>query len=323
MITIKNIVKVDATDEEYLKIKRFSNSKLSLLNPDEEGSKEKFLKGDTTINKNSNIVGDLIHLILLQKNRTISDFEISSLKVKEIFDLALTYMDSTNIEEIVNRAVQEIKYYKGKPGLKRLQKLYDEFKIYHKYLFLNRRDENCIVLDKRNKKVINSILANVNDEILNLIDDYENNETTFLLEIVTKNARFLPFKCRIDSFKIDHINKEVLVTDLKTTSNLTNDFKGISEYESSDVPFSLNGSIKLKDGSFQKYRYNRQIAFYTEVLRQYLIKQDEKYKDYTFKCNIVAICTYEDKPFMRILPITQEELTDGLNEFNKLVNMIP
>ena len=87
-----SIVALDISDEEYFssKYKEYcSNSRLTLVNPNQEGSIEKYLKNDHSGYSSSFEFGSAIHARLLQPN----DFIISSCNCKPTGKLG-TFVDS-------------------------------------------------------------------------------------------------------------------------------------------------------------------------------------------------------------------------------------
>ena len=108
--------------------------------------------------------------------------------------------------------------------------------------------------------------------------------------------------------------KIVQLNDLKTTG------KPVSYFMGSFVPIHDDEGNRIGEewmnGSFQTYRYYRQMAIYMLVLQIYLKSKD--LNNYTFKSNMIVV---ESTPDFKsdVFNVSQKYITEGLNEFKELI----
>ena len=120
--------------------------------------------------------------------------------------------------------------------------------------------------------------------------------------------QIIKVKAKLDNFTIDHEEQAVILNDLKTTGRPLNWFMGQYINVGED-------SKEWADGSFEKYHYYRQAAFYLWLLQSYLKKD---YPNYTFKVNFLVVETIPNFA-CRVFPIQNEWVKLGLSETKTLL----
>lgn len=328
---IENIKRVKMTDEEYFGkeyLNHLSNSKLSFLNPNESGDYEHFTNKSVS-QDDSIMLGTIIHNLVLEPELYyLSDFECPSEGIKNIMDYVFKLTkEGESFDVAIQKAVKDLNYYKGNPGEVRMKNLIKKGKPYYDYLLTSKKG-NELIVPKSVRDTVVSITNSIedNDSVQDLFfnEVIENfYEDVFLCDIVIEDL-VIPFKGKLDHWSVDHENKVIRINDLKTTFSAVDNFLGINMIIQSqtenlyDIPTFKE---VLSPGSFQKFHYYRQIFIYAEILKQYLLEKNEKYKDYKFECNIVAVQIAFDFDSL-VIPIEEEWIEKGRKEFNVLIDFL-
>lgn len=245
-----------------------SNSRMSLINPAQDGSPQAFFEG---LSKNSKFTSNLafgstVHELVLQPESFFlcEDINAPTAKVGIMADLLYGMSingELPNDEQIRNIAIK-VDYYKGLPTPSQMKKVKDTIKSYFKerYKFeQNSTDERkAIYLDEKSRDRLLEILSSLNNNsgIQNLLHPKDlfgeplksENEKTILLDIQVDMPDVEPFimklKAKLDNYTIDPINNIITVNDVKTTGKLCSYFQE----------------------SIQNFHYNRELAFYGWLL---------------------------------------------------------
>lgn len=296
-----------------------SNSRLSLINPEQDGSPEKFFKGlnSNKIYNDSLVFGSAVHELSLQPESFELITEVDRPTAKTGFIADIVYNDSGKLpsdDELINAAI-EVNYYKGLLTENKLSKLKSNIETYliDRAKFENSYNNNKvpIYLDSKSREKLNLCLnaLNSNSKIQDLLhpvgileDPVVGNEKTILLDIeVTpdnRNPVILKLKSKLDNFTIDFDTNTIFVNDIKTTGKLVNEF----------------------DEAINKFHYYREIAMYSWLLS--LVA--EKYyglKNPTIKGNFLVVSTIPNY-YTKVVPMTKKLFKKGFNEFKKLVTLI-
>ena len=118
----------DISDEEYFS-KKFSNyisnSRLSLINPEQEGTPDKFFNSKFNNFSESLVLGSLVHCIALQpESYTICDSaDRPSGKAGQIADLTYKKTGEVPTDEELKEAAIKVDYFGGDLSEKRLSNL--------------------------------------------------------------------------------------------------------------------------------------------------------------------------------------------------------
>lgn len=310
-----SIQELDISDEEYFsdKFKDYvSNSSLKNINPDEDGSPEKFFNEDNNIYTSSLQFGSLVHEALLQPN----SFELIQCIYKpsnklgtlldKIYDLRKKHY---KIKDAIIKASNEVDYYKNKISDKRIKNIINSGLKYYIYLYKSNYSENVRVLDinlfNKVKDCIDSCYNTFSKKIKNnLYSEFSEyrNERAFICDIKitfpNNNSEIIKFKSKIDNFIIDNFNDNIILNDLKTTGKNINLF--FNKIINEEMPL----------GSFYTYHYYRQLAVYKYILETKYNKQ--------IKSNLMIV--ESSYPFnYDIASIDTDILNYGLYEFKKLL----
>jgi hypothetical protein len=287
---------VKISDEEYFSDKYkdyINNSKLSLINPDQGGSLDKYREGGKLIENDSLVLGTAVHNLILQPNEFELDDKIDKPSAKKgmIVDYILRNKLPLNGESI-SEAIEAVDYFGGNISTKKINELRELLLPYYNYVL--DKNDNKIRLPARLantcKECVKSVTGNA--DILELLypeNMVVHNEITVLSKIEL-DSKILKFKGKIDS--LSYNNDVFIVNDLKTTRSNIENFKY----------------------SFEKYHYARQLALYTYLL-------EPIFKNRVSECNIIAVQTIH--PFTSgIFGITKATLNSGLVEMRKLIKLV-
>ena len=323
------------TDEEYfspLYKDYISNSKIALIDPDEEGSYNKYIEGFKGDYSDSYELGSAVHATTLQPEFfNISDIRKPTGKLgvfaEKLYDLRQTGL---NIQDAINEASKQANYYSGKLTNNRLktaikscipfylQRIHSVEELDKKTLFLSPpialKYEKCLIGLDNNPEVARTLHPEgfiQNPEVYN--------EYAILCEILvtTNNVQTkVKFKAKLDNFTIDHENEILTLNDLKTSG------KPVSYFMGNQVTITNeegNISKVWYNGSFQKYHYYRQMAVYGFLLSCAVKKLFNL--SYKLKANMVVVETIPDFS-SRVYKVHNKDIKRGLNEFKKLLILI-
>lgn len=318
------------TDAEYFSPKYkdyISNSKLALINPDQGGSPELYNTGFQGGFSDSFELGSAVHGLLLQPD----EFEIPTLNkptgklgvfaeavykfrqegktIQESFDLAKVeadyYQKSFSIKRQQTAIKKSLDFYIGRMKFKE-----DPIKV---PLFLSKPNADKCALCIENVEKDKSMMSYLRPT--GLLEDPEIfNEYAILCELKltddeTGEIKFIKAKAKIDNFTIDHEQRLIILNDLKTTGRPLDWFMGSYVDRGPDI------GKEWMEGSFEKYHYYRQAAFYLWLLRSYL---NEGHPDFTYKVNFLVVETIPNFN-CKVFTIQNEWVQLGLKEVKKLL----
>ena len=309
------------TDEEYFSEKYkdyISNSKLGLINTEEGGSVDKFVSGFKKEYVPAFEIGTAIHSMILQPDYfEIPDITKPNGKLGAFAESVYNFRSKNNsIQKSVELASDFIGYYSGKLSEKRLKTAIKEsLDFYLKRIKFIGSLKTPLFLSNSHYDIFQKCMASVTSSGFNKILTPEGlliapevyNEYAILAEVKIGN-KIIKVKAKLDNFTIDEETNTLTLNDLKTTGKPSNYFMG--NYIHSE------GNKIWIDGSFQKYRYYRQIAMYMWLL-QAAIKVTKGIV-YNTKANILVIETIP--PFgTRVCKISNNSVKAGIDEFKKLL----
>lgn len=313
---------IEMDDEEYFSDKWaewISNSKLALINPDQDGSPEMYKEGLGKHQKYSDslVFGSAVHELVLQPESFILAENVDRPTAKlgamadELFE---NYLNDLTDDKYIIAASNKIDYYKGKMDKIKIQNVLDKCEEYweskerwHKNYS---GDKEPIFLDPKSREKLKLCLASVNSnqEIQDLLHPkgvLENpismNEAALFIQVKAEyngKETILKLKGKLDNFTIDTETGEVTLNDLKTTGHKLIDFKD----------------------SFKKYHYNRQMAMYSWMLRLYVMKQYNT-KPSSLYANMLLVSTVPDYR-AGIFKVTNKEIRNGFLEFKDLLQRV-
>jgi hypothetical protein len=319
---IDSIQFIEMSDEEYFSSKwadYISNSRLSLINPDQGGSDNKFLEGlsNNNIYSDSLSLGSAVHQLILQPN----DFEVAegvdrpTAKMGAMADeLYKLFKDGKIIkDEDVIEASNKVGYYKDKMTEKKIQDVFNKCKQYwsDRQLWESKpMDKEPIYLDLKSREKLAQCVTNIenNSQIQKLLHPegiidtpISMNEAALFMEIKAEyedKECILKLKGKLDNFTIDFETNSVVLNDLKTTGHYLTHF----------------------EESFAKYHYNRQMAFYIWMLTLYIKKQYNMNID-SLTANMLLVSTVPDFR-AGVFKVSKNEISKGFSEFSELLKKV-
>lgn len=323
-----SIKAIRMSDEEYFsdKYKNYiSNSKLSLINPAEGGSYEKFISGFNTDYSDSMELGSAVHAMILQPD----DYIISPLikpngKLGKFVEEVIKFRkQGLSLEKSFYEASISANYFSGKLKGKRLQTAIIKGLPFYLKKFKEEEIEGKTIINLSESlhpkfaECYNSINNNLSvksvlyPDYLVMPNEVYNEIAIFAdFKVTVENvSKIIKFKCKIDNFTINHELSEVSLNDLKTTSSPASYFMG-NEVKVED-------ELVWYDGSFQKYRYYRQAAIYMMILQSYvnILHPDKKF---LFKSNMIVVETVPKYESV-VYSIDNSYIIHGLKEFKSLI----
>ena len=331
------LLKMD--DSEYFspKYKEYiSNSKLGLINPDEGGSLELFLSPHKESYSDSLELGTALHANLLQpESYIISDIEKPNGKLgiwaEKVFDLR---KEGYSLKDSFYIASEQADYYAKKLVNTRLKsairnslpfylkRMAFEQDVNKKTIFLSAplREKylNCLLnINNSSSKVLNTLYPPGMFSVAEFYNEYALLCDLQYVDTETGEISIVKFKSKFDNYTIDHELKEVVLNDVKSSSKPATYFMGnnVTSRNENDELITV-----WYNGSFQKYRYYRQIGVYMWLL-QSALKHLSNINDYSYKANIIVVETapeYKNKVF----PIAGAYIREGLKEFKNLLKLV-
>ena len=311
---------IEMSDEEYFSDKwagYISNSKLALINPDQDGSPQIYKEGLSKHPKYSDslVFGSAVHELVLQPKEfaVVNNVDRPTAKMGAMADeLYKTFLSNKGVvsDKDIIAASDKIDYYKGKMDSIKIENVKDKCINY----WWDRRDWETehnnlgtepIYLDPKSREKLQLCLASVeaNKEVQDLLhpkgvfeEPISMNEAALFMDVKAEHEgkeTILKLKGKLDNFTIDTETNEVVLNDLKTTGHWLIDF----------------------GDSFKKYHYNRQMAMYAWMLRSYVEKQ-YNIKPSSLMANMLLVCTVPD------FRVTNGEIRKGFLEFKDLLQRV-
>lgn len=280
-------------ENEYYSKPGISNSSLSAINPEQGGTPRRYKR--YIIDRDS----DNAESPSLKNGKIIHKYMEDPAMFK-IDDLNKPSAMMSGWVESVFKHIGSLDVDKGSEPLRKLvlskrgscyHKMIDEDKLWAKFIkegfeylrTLVKGDEGKFVITAAEKLIILGAVDGIraNPKARELLfadgeefDDYAVSELAIYWEIRISDLTPIPLECKslIDRVKISPRTGQVQLIDGKTTSK-----PGLMFHE-----------------SMRKFRYYRQLAFYTEALRYYLSEEHPEYppEHWTFSWFIVSVETY-------------------------------
>ena len=305
------------SDEVYFSNKYanfISNSRLGYINPSQDGSPDNYVN-PPHLSTQSLYLGSCIHELILQpENFSLAPkCKKPGAKLGATIDRIRYYRKrGQSIYDSIVNACKDCDYYVNQIDRK-ISKIIKEGLPY--YLLSKDYDDSVLTLSDRDwdtcSNCVNNVLSNTSiTSVLHPTDDFMmpiptfNEDALFMDILVTyKNQCVkLRLKAKADNWTIDEENKVLTLNDLKTTSK----------------PL---GKFMLKhEGSFAKYHYSRQFAFYKFILESYCTKEYGYNHNWQFNGNVLAVNTisYESKLFK----VNKCQFEQGKREFEQLLKRV-
>lgn len=307
----------EITDEEYFSSDYkgyISNSRLSLINPDQGGSPEKYLANEHKTSSSLSL-GSAVHALVLEPD----DFRLADTVNKPTAKLGMMadylykyfFINKTVTPEQVIEASDAVDYYKGKMNDVKIDNVLTSCWDYWSQRVLYEAQlgdyKNPIFLDNNSiqkcKGCVKSIQNNTTiQSLLRPADTEWKNETALFMDFLYTNGDkecILKFKAKLDNFTIDTFTDSIVLNDLKTTGHYVDKF---SE-------------------SYEKYHYYRQVACYAYLLKLFAEKYYNIKTITSLQCNFLLVSTIPDYE-TSVFRVNIDDFTRGWEEFIKLMNMV-
>ena len=331
-IILDSIQLLKMSDEEYFseKYKEYiSNSKLSLINPEQDGSVESYEAGFVSKYSESFELGSAIHAIVLQPDYFhISEILKPYAKLGYFADKVYEFQKSgLSIDDSIEKASKKADYYAK--GLSKSRKTAtieacseywkEREKWENEFLEkLNSESKQPLYLSSsvfdKFRQCMSGISKSKFNKILYPEGNVESyNEYAILADIkVTFDGKeiILKIKGKLDNFTIDHDNKIITLNDLKTTG------RPVAYFMGNFVKVEGQDEKVWYDGSFQKFHYFRQMALYLWLLNAAIFQL--KGLSYECKANMLVVETIP-KYKSRVCTVNKKNIEKGLNEFKNLI----
>ena len=308
------------SDEEYFSSKwseYISNSRLSLINPEQDGSEERFINGLGGNYSDSLTLGSAVHQLVLQPE----EFEVAegverpTAKMGAMADELFKLFKEGKVitDEEVIKASDKVGYYKGKMTEKKIQDVFTKCKTYwdDRALWESKpMDKEPIYLDLKAREKLAQCVTNIENsvEIQRLLHPegimetpISMNEAALFMQIKAEldgKECILKLKGKLDNFTIDLESNEIVLNDLKTTGHYLTQF----------------------DESFARFHYNRQMAMYIWMLTLYAKKQYNIKAD-SLKANMLLVSTVPDFR-AGIFKVSKNEISKGFAEMSDLLKRV-
>ena len=316
---LESVCRKKISDEVYFSSEfadYISNSRLKLINPDQNGSPSKYKAGFTGETTTSLNLGSAVHELFLQpESFTLgAAFNKPSAKLGLVLDKVITYRkQGFSIRDAIIKSCHEVNYYKSSLSDSRIKSIIASGIEYYQNC-KNLIDPSIILLSNKDRITCQACVSNLNNNpsIRNLIYPHDifgepiesYNEDALFINIIGKYNNkecLLKLKLKADNWTIDPDNKIITLNDLKTTGHLLHQFM---------------------NDSFIKFHYPRQMGFYLWVLLQYCKKHyGYNSKEWTVNVNIIAVETTGENR-AGIFNINREYLEMGRKEFCRLLKMV-
>ena len=297
-----------------------SNSRLSLINPEQDNDPQAFFEGLSKHSKYSDalLLGSALHELVLQPELFELVLSVDRPTSKAGFMADELYnqfkgKDPTN--EAIIAASNKIDYYKGKMNDKRITELREKCNNYWKtraeYEKTILFDKTPIYLDSKNRERVQQCVhaINQNKKIQDLLTPtgildtpISENEQAILLDVRVEVPNCNPFilrlKSKLDNYTIDKETNTIVINDVKTIGKILSYF----------------------EDNFDKFHYHRELAIYSWLL-SLCAKKFYNMEDCTIKSNCLVVSTIPDY-YTKVYEVTKKDFIKGWEEFKNLLRLV-
>jgi len=309
--------------DPYYDVQGVSNSSLRYINPEENGSPVLFKEhwdGKTPSLKTSSLeFGNLLHLAVLEPHLCTYEVDRSNTpdKIRDILKQMYSAINESNkiaaavtgdlepigqLDEYVYAIIEACDreaYGRTWKNETRVNKIMSQGAPYwellrqtEKFIITENQLElmNCCIAGIKSNKKANDLMFNKTDTTTVYYNE---------LEVYWRDDNYaFPLKGKIDRLKLDLKEKTFTIIDLKTTAKTLGQFKE----------------------SFEKYRYARQMAFYTTAAQEWLDQNGYK----MYEALNPVICAVETKGANRagLFQLSDQTWFKGVNEKKDLLERL-
>ena len=322
IIPLIETLKLQKIDDDIYFSKKYSgyisNSRLSLINPAQDGTPEKFFEGFKPIYSSAFDLGSFVHQLTLQSNSfyLVDTVNKPTAKLGCLADrLYSVYVQGEVTDRHIIEEATTIDYYHGNLNEKKLANVREQCVPYwearRQFESTYKGDKQLIYSDEKTRQTVwNCVKAlNSNKLIQELLhpkglisDPISENEQAILLDILVKIPNrpefILSLKAKLDNYTIDNETNTIVVNDIKTIGKI------LSE---------MNNNIA-------KFHYNREFAVYSYLL-SLCAKKYYEMGTYSVKGNYLVVSTIP-KYYTKVIPMTLNMYKEGFEEFQFLLRLI-
>lgn len=310
------------SDEVYFSTKYsnyISNSRLTLLNPRQEGTPEKFFAGfqDQGFSQAFEL-GSAVHELTLQPEyfELAEELGKPTAKLGAVADRLYPIFTSreVTIDDLI-AASNKVDYYKEKITNTLFKEVIKQCTPYwenrRNLEFQLERTKELIFLDARSKSVVESCVNSLhsNNKVMDLLhpkgfveDPISENEKAILLDVKVEGpdgkSTILKLKSKLDNYTIDKESNTIVLNDIKTIG------KVVSEI----------------DNNILRFHYNREMGMYMYLLKL-VAEKFYGLKDPKYNANYLVVSTIPSY-YSKVRPIEYKELIAGFNEFKILLRYV-
>jgi hypothetical protein len=309
------------SDAEYFSEKYsnyISNSRLGLINPEQDGSVEKFFEGFKPMYSAAFDLGSGVHELTLQENlfEVCWDADKPTAKMGALADrLYPIFKDGNLTDQDILEQATIIDYYGGQLSESGIQKVKDKCEQYWKdrqhcesqykgtkeLLFFDPRSRSIV------KDCVDALAKNMRiQQLLHptglLTTPVSETEQAILLDVEIEIENCPKFKLRLKS-KLDHYS-----IDCESNIITVNDVKTIGKV------------VSEMGNNISKFHYNREIAMYSWLL-SLCAKKFYNLDNPTIKGNYLVVSTLP-KNYTKVVPMTKQMYKEGWSEFVKLLKLV-
>lgn len=297
----------------YFDIPRISNSALSCLDPETGGHPEKyrdFIDGKYKQESTSMSLGDIIHRhLLLHEAFAVIDRKPGDVLVK-ILDEYYAHLNQGRLKpfkvdsdkDTLLKIIRANAYYNNRKDETVIEGVIREGAEYFNFLLQN-NGKTAISADWRNildklslsvlRPPIQEIFNPENQEGIEILSEHE-----IQFEIRAKSylntSEIYECKAKIDRLILDHKSKTYRIIDLKSTSSL----------------------LELFTDSVKRYKYHRQLAFYSRAV-QHIVP-----KDYVLEGIFILALETTDYFRARLFMLDNSTITKGEHDYLNLLKRV-
>ena len=297
-----------------------SNSRLSLINPEQDNNPKAFFEGLSKHSKYSDalLLGSALHELVLQPElfELVQSVDRPTSKAGFMADELYNQFKGENpTDEAIIAASDKIDYYKGKMNDKRITELREKCNNYWKtraeYEKATSFSKTPIYLDPRNRERVQQCVYALgqNKKIQDLLTPtgildtpVSENEQAILLDVRVEVPNCNPFilrlKSKLDNYTIDKETNTIVINDVKTIGKILSYF----------------------DDNFNKFHYYRELAIYSWLL-SLCAKKFYNMEDCTIKSNCLVVSTIPDY-YTKVYEVTKKDFIKGWEEFKNLLRLV-
>lgn len=293
-----------------------SNSRLSLINPDQNGCPKDFFEGLSKHVKFSDslLFGSAIHQLVLQPDSffLVTTVDRPTAKAGLMADELFDPDHLVPTDEAIIAASDKVDYYKGKMTSKKINdlkiKCIDYWTQRAKFEADSADTRIPIYMDSKGREKLQACLSSIdgNSDIESLLypskDIIKGNEKTILLDVLVEAPEQKPIvlklKSKLDNYTIDPNTNTITVNDVKTCGRPIADF-----------PYAVTN-----------YHYNREIAMYSWLLTQCATKfYNMEHPE--ILGNFLVVETIPEFQ-SAVVPLTKDQILRGFKEFKTLLKTV-